>query len=77
MEQSSQSGRRAADFVLTGASRLVTLAPEAIPGATEALGVVERGALAARAGRVVWAGPEAQLAAAVDLEVEFPTSFQR
>jgi imidazolonepropionase len=72
MELPSQSGRRAADFVLTGAARLVTLELEAIPGATGALGVVERGALAARAGRVVWAGPEAQLADAVDLDAVLP-----
>jgi imidazolonepropionase len=67
MEQPSPSGRLAADFVLIGASRLVSLAPEATPGATGALGVIERGALAARAGRVVWAGPEDRLADAVDL----------
>ena len=34
-----------ADFVLTGASRLVTLAPGRVPGAQEPLGVVERGAM--------------------------------
>jgi imidazolonepropionase len=57
----------AADWLLTGASRLVTLAPERVPAAEGALGVVARGALAARAGRIVWAGPEAQLADVVDV----------
>ena len=55
-----------ADFVLTGAARLVTLDPNA-EGAAGRLGVIERGALAARAGRIVWAGPEAALAAQVDV----------
>jgi imidazolonepropionase len=55
-----------ADLVLTGASRLVTVAPGVVPGAVGALGVVERGAFAARAGRILWCGPEADLAAAVD-----------
>ena len=59
--------RIAADWLLTGASRLVTLAPERVPGAEGALGMVARGALAAREGRVVWAGPEAELAAVVDV----------
>ena len=57
----------AADWLLTNISRLVTLAPDAIEGAVGPLGVVARGALAARGGRVVWAGPEAALAAAVDV----------
>jgi imidazolonepropionase len=56
-----------ADFVLTGTSRLVTLAPGRVPGAQGALGVVARGALAAHAGRIVWVGPEAELDAAVDV----------
>jgi imidazolonepropionase len=66
-KQTSDSQRLTADFVLTGASRLVTLAPHSVTGATGALGVVEGGALAARAGRIIWAGPQDQLAAAVDL----------
>lgn len=57
----------AADWLLTNISRLVTLSPGAIEGADGPLGVVERGALAARGGRVVWAGSEAALAAAVDV----------
>ena len=40
-------------------ARLATLAPE-LPG----LGIVERGAIAARDGRIVYAGPEADLPAA-------------
>ena len=66
---STEHDRIAADWLLTGASRLVTLAPERVPGAGDggALGVVPRGALAARGGRIVWAGPEAELAAAVDV----------
>lgn len=54
-----------ADFVLTGISRLVTMAPERYGGGP--LGVIERGALAARDGRMVWAGAEAELVANVDL----------
>jgi imidazolonepropionase len=52
--------------VLTGASRLVTIAPGAVASAEGPLGVVDRGALAARAGRILWCGPESDLAAAVD-----------
>ncbi len=59
--------RITADWLLTGASRLVTLAPERMRGAEGALGLVTHGALAARQGRIVWAGPEAELAAAVDV----------
>ncbi len=57
----------AADRLLLNISRLVTLAPGSVMGAAGPLGVVERGALAARGGRVVWAGPEAALADAVDV----------
>jgi imidazolonepropionase len=53
----------AADFLLTGASRLVTM--EAAPD--NPLGIIERGALAARDGCIVWVGPEAALAARVDV----------
>ncbi|MGH2516097.1 MAG: imidazolonepropionase [Ktedonobacterales bacterium] len=56
-----------ADFALTGVSRLVTMAP-GTPGARGPLGVIERGALAARDGRIVWIGPEEALAARVDVE---------
>jgi imidazolonepropionase len=54
--------------VLTGASRLVTLAPGTRAGAAGPLGVIERGALAARDGRIVWIGPEAALPASVELD---------
>jgi imidazolonepropionase len=63
---SPEEARPPADWALTGISRLVTVAPH-LPGATRPLGVIERGALAARAGRVVWAGPADQLSASVDL----------
>jgi imidazolonepropionase len=57
-----------ADFVLTGAGRLVTLAERPQPEAGGALGVIERGALAAHSGRIVWIGREDELARAVDVE---------
>ena len=50
-----------ADLVVRGAGRLVTCDPER----DGALGVIERGALAAREGSVVWCGPEVELAGAV------------
>src|SRR5579859_1638873 len=71
MDQLTQpdiTGKLAADFILTGVSRLVTVAPRALPAADGALGVITRGALAARAGRIVWIGPEDQLAAHVALD---------
>ncbi len=52
-----------ADFVLTNSAWIATLRGP-LPrtgGALRDLGLVERGALAARAGRVVWIGPEAEL----------------
>ena len=55
-----------ADFVLTGISRLVTMAPDQYGGG--ALGVIPNGALAAREGRIVWVGAEADLARAVALD---------
>jgi imidazolonepropionase len=57
----------AVDWLMTNISRLTTLAPET-PGASGALGIIERAALAARGGRVVWAGPEAELAAAIAVD---------
>jgi imidazolonepropionase len=53
-----------ADWALTNVSRLVTLEPEKGVGP---LGVIERGAVAARGGRIVWVGPEDALATQVDL----------
>lgn len=53
-----------ADFVLRGVGRLVTCARDLGDGV---LGVIERGALAARAGEIVWAGPEADLSGAVEV----------
>jgi imidazolonepropionase len=54
----------AADWALTNVTRLVTLEPGTGDGP---LGVIPHGAVAARAGRVVWVGPEDALAAHVDL----------
>ena len=65
--QQQPTTRIPADFVLTGAARLVTLHPAA-EGAAGRLGVVEHGALAAKDGRVVWVGPEAALALHVDVD---------
>jgi imidazolonepropionase len=63
---SDTDARLAADFVLTGISRLVTVAPEHY--GSGALGVIPEGAVAAHSGRIVWAGPEAELARAVALD---------
>lgn len=52
-----------ADLVVTGASQLVTCDPSLGAGP---LGVIERGALAASGGTVVWAGVEAELSRAVE-----------
>ena len=52
-----------ADLVVTGASQLVTCDPAQGEGP---LGVVERGAIAAFEGRVVWAGVENELRGAVE-----------
>jgi len=57
--------RLRADWLLTGVSRLVTLEPARGSGP---LGIIERGALAALDGRIVWVGPEDALAAAVYVE---------
>lgn len=65
---STADGRIAADFLLTNVSRLVTLAPATVPGAAGALGIVEHGALAARAGTIVWIEPEEALASHVAVE---------
>ena len=53
-----------ADWAITNVSRLVTLEPDTGAGA---LGVIERGAVAARNGRIVWVGPEDTMATQVDL----------
>lgn len=60
---SESSPAVAADFVLRGASELVTMsAPPA-----EGLGAIAGGALAAKDGVIVWVGREAELPQAVDL----------
>jgi imidazolonepropionase len=58
------SQRITADWAITDISRLVTLESGAAAGPR---GVIERGAVAAQEGRIVWVGPEAALAAQVDL----------
>jgi imidazolonepropionase len=68
MDRQNTDERLAADFVLTGASRLVTLAERPQPEAAGALAVIERGALAARDGRIVWIGSEDALPRAVVME---------
>lgn len=67
MIESQPGACLSADFLLTGVSRLVTMAPGAY-GAQGPLGIIERGAIAARDGRIVWIGPEDALAANVDTE---------
>jgi imidazolonepropionase len=52
-----------ADVVLRGTSELVTMAATA----AQDLGTIRNGALAAKDGSIVWVGPEAELARAVDL----------
>jgi imidazolonepropionase len=54
-----------ADFILRGAGELVTMAPGSAAAAEGELGIVRGGALAAREGRIVWVGPERELAEAV------------
>ena len=56
------------DFILRGAGELVTLAQ--VPGAEGELGAVRDGALAARDGRIVWAGPEKEMRAAVSVSAD-------
>jgi imidazolonepropionase len=66
MANAPRATRFTADLIVTGVSRLVTLAPGRVTGATGRLGVIERAALAARGGRIVWCGPQSALAGAVD-----------
>ncbi|HKB48598.1 MAG TPA: imidazolonepropionase [Ktedonobacterales bacterium] len=66
MRETPSETRPAADWLLTGASRLVTLAPGVCEGATGTLGIVEGGALAAAGGRIIWVGRESELDGAVD-----------
>jgi len=64
------------DLLVRGASEVVTLvpgagqAPPAGPGASVDLGVIPRGAVAARDGRVVWTGPEAEIGAALEVPAD-------
>jgi imidazolonepropionase len=64
---SSRPSQIAADWVLTGVSRLITCAPGVNPTARGQLGIIEHGAVAAHAGHIVWVGPEAALAREVNL----------
>ena len=63
---SARPGR--ADLVIDNISRLVTLARGAAAGAEGPLGVITHAALAARAGRIIWCGPAADLSAAMSAE---------
>lgn len=64
---SSRLSHIAADWVLTGVSRLITCAPGVTPTAQGQLGIIEHGAVAAHAGQIIWVGPEAALAQEVNL----------
>jgi imidazolonepropionase len=64
---SSRTSQIAADWVLTGASRLITCAPGVTPTAHGGLGIIEHGAVAAYSGHIVWVGPEQALAQEVNL----------
>ena len=61
------------DVLVRGASEVVTMAgaPERLarrpPDARRSTGVIPRGAVAARDGRVVWTGPESQIATALEV----------
>jgi len=58
------------DLLVRGASELVTMAPgagAAAPAGAVDLGVIALGAVASAGGRVVWAGPEADIAGAVEV----------
>jgi imidazolonepropionase len=61
------------DLLVRGASEVVTMvegagqASPAGPGASVDLGVLPLGAVAARDGRIVWTGPEREIAAALDV----------
>jgi imidazolonepropionase len=61
--------RPTADLVVTGSSELVTCAgPAPAAGADQArLAILEDGAVAARAGRIVWVGEESRLEREVDV----------
>jgi imidazolonepropionase len=56
-----------ADFAVFNVVRLVTADPGVHPKAAGDLGVIERGALAARNGRIVWVGPMTELRERVSL----------
>jgi imidazolonepropionase len=56
-----------ADFALFNVDQLVTLAPDCHQSARGELGVIERAALAARDGQIVWVGPMAEFHQAVSL----------
>jgi imidazolonepropionase len=54
-----------ADFVLRHAGPLATLARAGVAGRPPDLGLIDRGALAARGGRIVWMGEDAELESTV------------
>ncbi len=58
------------DLLVRGASELVTMSPgagAAAPAGAVDLGVIPRGVVASAGGRIVWAGPEADVAGAVEV----------
>ncbi len=61
------------DVLVRGASEVVTMVPgagpaaPARPGASVDIGVIAHGAVAARGGRVVWIGPESEIATALEV----------
>ncbi len=57
-----------ADLLVENAAQLLTLAaPKEAAGAEEKLGILDRGTLAVRSGRIVWAGPAGQCSRNVSL----------
>ncbi|GAC1445131.1 MAG: imidazolonepropionase [Chloroflexota bacterium] len=56
-----------ADFVLINVDHLVTVAPGSHPSAYGELGVIDRGALAAKGTKIVWVGPGDEMAQSVKL----------
>ena len=62
-------GRLRADLVVLGAREVLTMPPDAGParGTPDDVGRIVRGAVACAGERIAWVGPEADLAAAVDV----------
>ncbi len=57
-----------ADLLVKNAAQLLTMAaPKEAAGPEEKLGIIDRGTLAVRSGRIVWAGPDGQWSREVSL----------